>query len=73
MSVPKFHGFPRWQENVTCRLLDEVGDIPLDLQLKLLRALQDKSFERLGSTRAIPIRCPPDCGDHPESGPDDGR
>jgi formate hydrogenlyase transcriptional activator len=35
--------------------LDEVGDIPLDLQPKLLRALQEKEFERLGSTRTIPI------------------
>jgi formate hydrogenlyase transcriptional activator len=36
-------------------LLDEVGDIPLDLQPKLLRALQEKAFERLGGTRTIPI------------------
>jgi formate hydrogenlyase transcriptional activator len=35
--------------------LDEVGDIPMDLQPKLLRALQEKSFERLGGTRTIPI------------------
>jgi PAS domain S-box-containing protein len=35
--------------------LDEVGDIPLDLQPKLLRALQEKSFERLGGTRTISI------------------
>ena len=35
--------------------LDEVGDIPLDLQPKLLRALQEKSFERLGGTRTVPI------------------
>jgi transcriptional regulator with GAF, ATPase, and Fis domain len=35
--------------------LDEIGDIPLDLQPKLLRALQEKSFERLGGTRTIPI------------------
>ena len=35
--------------------LDEVGDIPLELQPKLLRALQDKAFERLGGTKTIPI------------------
>jgi formate hydrogenlyase transcriptional activator len=35
--------------------LDEVGDIALDLQPKLLRVLQEKEFERLGSTRTLKV------------------
>jgi formate hydrogenlyase transcriptional activator len=36
-------------------LLDEVGDIPLELQPKLLRVLQDQEFERLGGTKTIRV------------------
>ena len=35
--------------------LDEIGDISLDLQPKLLRALQEREFERLGSTKTIHV------------------
>ena len=35
--------------------LDEIGDITLELQPKLLRALQEREFERLGSTKTIRV------------------
>ncbi len=35
--------------------LDEIGDIPVDLQVKLLRVLQESEFERLGGTKTVKV------------------
>ena len=35
--------------------LDEIGDMPLSMQVKLLRVLQERSFERVGSNKTIEV------------------
>ena len=35
--------------------LDEIGEVPVETQLALLRVLQERQFERVGSSRAIPV------------------
>ncbi len=41
--------------NGSTMLLDEIGDLPLELQAKLLRVLEDGQFERLGSPKSIKV------------------
>ncbi|MDS0525713.1 sigma 54-interacting transcriptional regulator [Clostridium sp. SHJSY1] len=38
-------------------LLDEIGDMPLNLQAKLLRVLQEKEITRIGGTKTIKLNC----------------
>lgn len=44
--------------------LDEVGELPISVQAKLLRALQDKAIRRVGSNEQEPIDCKVVCATH---------
>ncbi|TAM82465.1 MAG: sigma-54-dependent Fis family transcriptional regulator [Acidobacteria bacterium] len=49
-------------------LLDEIGDLPLGLQSKLLRVLQERSFERLGSNTPVEANVRVLCASHRDLG-----
>ena len=51
--------------------LDEIGDISLELQPKLLRALQEQEFERLGKRQDDQRQCADHCRDPSRSSRDD--
>ena len=48
-------GFLRWQ-TMGLSFLDEIGDIPIHLQSKLLRVLQEKEVMRIGSEKTTVLR-----------------
>jgi DNA-binding NtrC family response regulator len=48
--------------------LDEIGDMPLQTQVKLLRVLQERGFQRLGSTQLTPLNARVVCATHRDLG-----
>ncbi|WP_323003561.1 sigma-54-dependent Fis family transcriptional regulator [Denitromonas sp.] len=52
------------QANNGTLLLDEIGDMPLDMQGRLLRALQERAIVRIGGTRSIPLDLSVICATH---------
>ena len=52
------------QANGGTVFLDEIGDIPLAIQAKILRLLQEMSFERLGGNQTIHVDVRVPCATH---------
>jgi transcriptional regulator with GAF, ATPase, and Fis domain len=48
--------------------LDEIGDVPTETQIALLRGLQERQIERVGATRTIPVDVPNHRRDQPRRG-----
>ncbi len=48
--------------------LDEIGELPFELQAKLLRVVQEKTFERVGDARPVPLRARLLCATHRDLG-----
>jgi transcriptional regulator with PAS, ATPase and Fis domain len=59
-----------WPIREPC-FLDEIGDLPLEMQPKLLRVLGRKSIRTGGRKHGDPIQFQADCGDQPEPGTTD--
>ncbi len=54
-SAHKWHPGKFEQADKGTLLLDEIGEIPLHIQAKLLRVLQEREFDRVGGSKPIPV------------------
>ena len=52
------HQTSRRNHNGGTIFLDDIDDVPLSMQVKLLRVLQNRTIERLGGTRTVPVNVP---------------
>ena len=54
-------------------LLDDIDALPVSLQTKLLRAVDERVFELVGTNNAVPVECPNYRCQQPAAGPRGGR